>query len=368
MKLQFQRVQISEIEAQQQFADALRLHGLRLKGLPIMDGQLHYAPVEGNRGSEKSGAYKGFYGDDRPPAGAIYNWKQGGFVGTWTAQGKTVAVSPEEHAERMARAAEKAAQQEQERIEREAAGARKAANLIAGAKPADASHPYLQAKGVDAHGIYVANPGQTVSIKGSDGITREHSIAGRLLVPLRNADGELRNVQIIAADGSKLFLQGAQKLGTFHILGDWKPGEAIGVAEGYATAATGYRATNMPVAMALDTSNLTAVALALRQASPEGALFMLADNDHHLPMRNPPLPNQGKEKAEKAAEAAGATVLLAPELPERAIVAKGTDWNDYETRRGLEAVKAAIGVQREGTAALRPVETQRANVRQGMSA
>ena len=226
----------------------------------------------------------------------------------------------------------------------------------------------MQQKGVDAHGIYVANPGQTISIKGSDGTTREHSIAGRLLVPLRNADGEIRNVQVIAADGTKLYLQGAQKIGTFHILGHWTPGEPVGVAEGYATAATGHRATDMAVAMALDTSNLTAVALALRQASPDGPVFMLADNDHHLPMRNPPLPNQGKEKAEKAAEAAGATVLLAPELPERAIVGKGTDWNDYEARRGTQAVQAAIGAQTGKTATPRPVETQRAAMSLGMGA
>ncbi|MDT5321863.1 MAG: hypothetical protein QOD88_4385, partial [Mycobacterium sp.] len=61
--------------------------------------------------------------------------------------------------------------------------------------------------------------------------------------------------------------------------------------------------------------------------------------------RNPPLPNQGMEKAEKAAEAAGATVLLAPELPERAIAGMGTDWNDYAALRGTEAVQAAIGAQ-----------------------
>jgi phage/plasmid primase-like uncharacterized protein len=124
----------------------------------------------------------------------------------------------------------------------------------------------------------------------------------------------------------------------------------------------------MPVAMALDTSDLTAVALALRQASPDGPMFMLADNDHHLPMRNPPLPNQGMEKAEKAAEAAGATVLLAPELPERAIAGMGTDWSDYATLRGTEAVQAAIGAQIGKTAAPRPVETQPAAMSQGMGA
>jgi len=366
---QYRWIKISEIEAQQQFADALHRHGLRLKTLPEMDGQIHFVPVEGNRGRETSGAYKGFYDDDRPPSGAIYNWKQGGFVGTWTAQGETIPISAEEHAERTVRAADKAAAQQQERIEREAAGAKTAADLIAGARPADGSHPYLRQKGVDAYGIYVASPGQTISIRGSDGTTREHSIAGRLLVPLRNTEGEIRNVQVIAADGTKLYLQGAQKIGTFHVLGDWTPGRPIGVAEGYATAATGHRAMDMPVAMALDTSNLTAVALALRQANPDGPMFMLADNDHHLPMRNPPLPNQGLDKAEKAAEAAGATVLLAPALPERAIVRKGTDWNDYEARRGTQAVKAAIGAQMgKTTAAPRPIKSQRAAMSQGIGA
>ena len=365
---QYRRIKISEIEAQQQFADALHRHGLRLKTLPEMDGQIHYVPVEGNRGRETSGAYKGFYDDVRPPSGAIYNWKQGGFVGTWTAKGETIPISAEEHAEHVARAAEKTSAQQQERIEREAAGARTAADLIASARPADAAHPYLQQKDVDTHGIYVANRGQTISIKGSDGTTREHSIAGRLLVPLRNADGEIRNVQVIAADGTKLYLQGAQKIGTFHILGQWTPGDAIGVAEGYATAATGHRAMDMPVAMALDTSNLTAVALALRQASADGPLFMLADNDHHLPMRNPPLSNQGREKAEKAAKVAGAKVLLAPELPERAMMLNGTDWNDYEAQRGTEAVKAAIGAQMGRTAAPRPIESQRPAMSQGMGA
>ena len=221
---------------------------------------------------------------------------------------------------------------------------------------------------MDAHGLYVANPGQTITIRGSDGTTREHSVTGWLLGPLRNAGGEIRNVQVIAADDTKLYLQGAQKIGTFHVRGDWTPGQPIGVAEGYATGATGHRAMDMPVAMALDTSNLTAVALALRHTSADGPVFMLADNDHHLPMRNPPLANQGKEKAEKAAEAVGATLLLAPELPERAIAGKGTDWNDYEARWGTQAVKAAIGAQMGKTAVLRPVETQRAAMSQGMGA
>jgi phage/plasmid primase-like uncharacterized protein len=333
-------VKISETEAQQQFGDALRAHGLRLKGLPIMDGKLHYAPVDGNRGSERSGAYKGHYGDDRVPAGAIYNYKQGGFVGTWRAHGETVAVSAEELAERAARAAEKTEAQRLDRIARETAGAQKAAAMIAGAWPAPASHPYLVAKGVPPVGLY-------------------QDKEGNLLVPLRNADGELRNVQTIDPDGSKMYLYGAQKMGTFHMLGEPRPGEAVAIAEGYATAASVHRATGMPVAVALDTSNLAGVARELRQQDPARVIWMAADNDHHLPLRDPPLANVGKEKAESAAAAVGGKVLLAPEAPERVAIGKGTDWNDYEAIRGQRATEAVLRVGM-GESPPRQVMTQRA--------
>jgi hypothetical protein len=61
-------------------------------------------------------------------------------------------------------------------------------------------------------------------------------------------------------------------------------------------------------------------------------------------------------------------VLLAPELPERAAVGKGTDWNDYEARRGAEAVKAALGALMGKSTVPRPGETQRAAMPQGMGA
>jgi phage/plasmid primase-like uncharacterized protein len=231
--------------------------------------------------------------------------------------------------------------QRRERNEREASAARTAASLIAAAWPAEASHPYLVKKGVDAVGIY-------------------QDTKGNLLVPLRTIDGEIRNVQTIAPDGTKLYLAGAQKMGTFHLLGQLLPGEPVAIAEGYATAATVHRATGTSVAVALDTSNLTAVALALRQGDPDRPLYMAADNDHHLPLRDPPLPNTGKDKAEAAALCVGARVLLAPEAPERAAIGKGTDWNDYEAVYGRRTVEAALQIQIAGTAAPRQGEAQRA--------
>ena len=128
-KLAAKRVKVTELEAQQQFADAMRTHGLRSQGLPIMDGELHYVAVEGSKGKERSGAYKGFY-DDSWPAGAIYNYKKGGLVGTWKADGEVVPMSGSERAELQAKATATALQRERERTRRENAGAELARQLI----------------------------------------------------------------------------------------------------------------------------------------------------------------------------------------------------------------------------------------------
>jgi len=335
------RVKVGEWEAQQQFSDAMRMHGLKPQGLPILDGKLRYVAVEGNKGREKSGAYRGFYDEGRP-AGAIYNWKQGGFVGTWKAEGELVPVSAVDQAALAARAEAQAAGRERERVMREDAGARLAAQLLSGARPADGSHPYLAAKGIEAHGLSLAVQGQTVPVQDAKGKTRNASIAGRLLVPLHDVDGEVRNVQTIAADGTKLYLAGAQKMGTFHLLGELRPGTPVIIAEGYATGATVHRATGMAVAVALDTSNLMAVAAALRDQDPARPIYMAADNDHHLPSRAKPLPNAGREKAEAAAAAVGATVLLPEPAADQVAKGKGTDWNDYEASQGRIATRTAL--------------------------
>jgi phage/plasmid primase-like uncharacterized protein len=53
-----------------------------------------------------------------------------------------------------------------------------------------------------------------------------------------------------------------------------------------------------------------------RQADPDRPIYMAADNDHHLPLRDPPRPNVGKEKAAAAAAIVGARMLLPPAVPD----------------------------------------------------
>ena len=320
------RVKVSEADAAAQLKAAMERHGLRPRGTPILDGQLRYVDAVDSRGklAKKAGAYRAKY-EGIVPAGAIFNWKRGGFVGTWKADGEVVAMTDAEIREMAEKAAKKAARQARETAARQEAAAQKAAWILEGAGPADPRHPYLVAKEVEPHGI-------------------RQDLNGNLVVPLHDIrTGRLRNLQTIAPDGSKLYLAGAQKSGSAYLVGQLgAEGSALGAAEGFATAATVHEETGRPVAMVLDTSNLGPAVRALHAAYPTRPLFNAADNDHHLPVRENPLPNAGKEKAEKAAEETGARVLLAPELPERAAVKKGTDWNDFRAIRGRAATKAAL--------------------------
>ena len=276
------------------------------------------------------------------PAGAIHSWKQGGFGATRQAEGTIMALSAAEQAALDARAKAEAARSRREREAQEDAGAQAAMQLLAGARPAEALHRYLVAKGVEPYGLRVAVPGQTVTVQTTEGGTRPVGIAGRLLVPLRDISGRIRNVQTITSNGGKHYLGGAQKTGTFHMLGTLRPGVPVIIATGYAAAATIHRATRMAVAAALDTSNLMTVAVALRRQAPSRPIYLAADNDHHLLLRTKPLPNAGREKAEAAAAEVGGKVLLPEPVAGRTAADKGTDWNDYEACHGLAATWPAL--------------------------
>ncbi len=62
-------------------------------------------------------------------------------------------------------------------------------------------------------------------------------------MPLHDVDGEVRNAQIIAADGTKLHLSAVQKMGTFHLLGKLWAGTPVIAAKGCVIEATFHRVT-----------------------------------------------------------------------------------------------------------------------------
>ncbi len=223
------------------------------------------------------------------------------------------------------------AQRERERAERQqadkdhqdaahAAAAADAAAQWDAASDTGAS-PYLARKGVQAHGLRFAPD-------------------GCVLVPLRDAAGDLWNLQRIAperpAEGTdKLFLKGGRKSGLWHWCGDPAGASVLLIAEGYATAASVHQATGRPVAVAFDAGNLAHVAKALRQQYRSALIVLCGDDDRATEARTGT--NTGRVKAEAAARTVRGLAVFPEGLPDG-----GTDFNDLHQAQGLEAVGACI--------------------------
>ena len=124
---------------------------------------------------------------------------------------------------------------------------------------------YLQRKGVQGYGV-------------------RYAADGWLLVPLRDGDARLWNVQRIAPTKpekgtDKLFIRGGRKAGLWHVLGTLNDADLVLVAEGYATGASLHEATELPVVVAFDAGNLARVVRALRRLLPTVRFVVCGDDD-----------------------------------------------------------------------------------------
>jgi putative DNA primase/helicase len=274
--------------AVRQFAEALVAAGLGMAKPGVdADGRLHRYRVDG----DKAGSLNGWYvlHLEAQPFGAFGSWKTGQSE-TWTAADRNQMTEAERRALRERMAAAKAARDaEQAKIHAEARS--RAAKLWARSGPAGNDHPYLVRKGVRAYGL--------------------RQLRGRLVIPLRDVDGELHTLQFISTDGKKTLLTGGRKRGCYHAIG--RPERALCICEGYATGATIHEATGHATAIAFDAGNLEPVARALRGKFPRLAMVICADNDVATPG------NPGLSAATAAALAVGAA-LAVPTFPEAAHV------------------------------------------------
>jgi hypothetical protein len=153
-----------------------------------------------------------------------------------------------------------------------------------------------------------------------------------LVVPVRNADGELHSLQFICPDGSKKYLAGGRIRGGHFMMGE--PNGVLCVAEGFATGASIHEATGLAVAVAFDAGNLLPAASGLLRKFPTLRLLLCADDDYRSEG------NPGKAKAMEAAKAVDGAVVFpdfGAERPEGA-----TDFNDLHKVRGPEAVRHCI--------------------------
>lgn len=172
-----------------------------------------------------------------------------------------------------------------EELQRHIETAARALSLWECAGKPNVDNPYLRSKNVGVFGI--------------------REIGGWLLIPMRDADSFLWNVQRIGSNGCKLFERGARKRGLFHLLGGPVAG-VLCICEGYATAASVHAATGYPVAVAFDAGNLEPVACNLRAAFPSARIIVCADDDSGTAARTGR--NPGMEAATAAARAVAGLV------------------------------------------------------------
>jgi phage/plasmid primase-like uncharacterized protein/replicative DNA helicase len=296
---------IDPIQAEESFRDELRKAGLVPPDGIAADGKLHRINVEDEKPGKKSGFY--VYHSDGVPAGAYGDWHDGpdGWH-TWCAVDRS-ELDPTEYAEHKRRLDAAQAARRVEEAQRRVEAKERAARIWSEAKPCD-EHPYLTRKGVKSFGL--------------------RELGGRLVIPIRDRDGEIHSVEFIDDDGGKLFLSGGRKGGLWFELGTHAG--VVCVAEGYATAASIHEATGHHTAVAFDCGNLAPVAKQLREKHPTAKIIICADDDLKTDGKNP-----GADGAAKAAKESNALVAVPS-------IKGGGDFNDQHATKGLESVDETI--------------------------
>ncbi|WP_117150432.1 LPD7 domain-containing protein [Pseudomonas coronafaciens] len=301
-------------DAESEFLDVLTQAGLVVKGMPVMDGSRQRVATVDDKHGKKSGVYCGFL--DRRPAGWFINYHRADSpkdVTNWAATGGESDPITRVHI----RAGAKQAQEDAAR-DRAATYAKQtlaAKRLYDRLPAADPAHPYLVRKGIPP----------TPDIRQ----TRN----GALVVPFFNASGTFKTLQYIPPEGEKLLFKDAPKQEHFLVVGGpLDPAKPILYAEGYATARSLNLATELPVVMTIDASNMVAVAKVLHQQYPDSRHLFMADFDHAKEV------NKGLIMANEAAIAVGGQVLH-PTFNDAEIARGFTDFNDLHQSRGLDAVR-----------------------------
>ncbi|WP_442763052.1 DUF3987 domain-containing protein [Malikia spinosa] len=320
--------QISEAATLAAFSDAIRAAGLTPPEQIEADGALHRFSSDG-RPKDKAGSYRLFMDDT--PAGWFKCWRSD-LSQTWSSKSANEMTPAEREAHRQRIKAMKE-QAEAERIQRQQEAQAEAARRWGAAAPAQ-DHPYPSRKGIKPYGARVER-------------------GGLLLVPMRDVDGVLWNVERIRPEAGtpKMGLLGGRRKGLFHLIGDYQEGGPLVICEGFATGASIREATGYPVAVAFNAGNLEAVALALRRKYPSAALILAADDDWRTEG------NPGMTKAQAAAQAVGARLAVPGFPPERG--EKDTDFNDLHQlhggEAGLEAVRTCFATAEQSAPVAMPV-------------
>ncbi|MDP2828732.1 MAG: AAA family ATPase [Sulfuricellaceae bacterium] len=298
------------------FADTL-LESFALAGLPYPGepepGKLLRFSTNPKGGSDKAGWLRLFPDGN----GAVFGcWREGVEFVWQRSNGREATPQERDSWRQQAEALRQSAEAEREADYQ--AGAEKARAMWKDANLLKPEFPYLAKKGIKPHIARLSDD-------------------GRLMVPVRGADGEIQSIQFIATDGSKRFMTGGKMAGGWCLLGTVTPDNPVLLAEGFATAATLHEATGHPVFCCFMAGNLGTVACMIKERYPNHARLVCGDDDRARP------DNPGRTKATAAAELTGAMLAL-PKFQGAA----GSDFNDMAQEAGAGAVRRLIDAALHG--------------------
>lgn len=310
----------SENDPQIEFARTLEGAGFIIDGVPEMDGRRHRVKTLDDKSGQKTGVYVGYL--DGVPAGWYQDHRAHSDPVKWKATGQKLDHEAQAHLRAFALQRKMERQAEQERSYDH--NARRVTQAYGLMPDATDNQGYLERKGVKAF------PGAKIDKR------------GRLVLPLRNENGEIRTLQRIDENGFKSLKKSGQKSGNYFVIGDRdiQNGEPVLYAEGYSTSASIAEATGRPVVMTVDAGNLPRVAGKLKEKYPHSPHLILGDDDRDKIVNGKEV-NKGREKAEEAAEMTNG-IFRVPEFNDQEHKAGFTDFNDLHQSRGLEAVRVQV--------------------------
>lgn len=296
----------------EQFRLAIANTGLAPPDSLVADGVLHR--YSGSGEPWKKNAWYVFFADG---LGGCFGCWSNNINEHWRANDGCKWSDAEEAAHR-AKVEEAKRQRDAEKKRMQLAAKEQAVKDWNAATPADSNNPYLQAKGVQSHGVR-----EWLDEKG-----RAH-----LRIPMF-ADGELWSLQTIYNFGGKNFATDGRKRGCYYLIGGADGADVVCIAEGFSTAATVYEATGYPTYCAFDAGNLLSVGQAVLTMHPDAQIIIAGDDDWAKEG------NAGKAKATEAGIAIGAKVLFPVFGADRED--GDTDFNDMAKATGLDSVQAVF--------------------------
>ena len=291
----------------------------------ILDGNLHRYDIEGERRNSQHGAY--VIHSDGLPAGYVQDWKKG-ISSNWKfdlsglSQEHRDYFKSEEYLKREKEIREK---REREQKAKQTEAAEHSRILWETLREAPENHPYLQAKQIPPYGVRINDE-------------------GKLAIPLRDINGEVKSLQWIDPDGNKRFQVNTAISGLFWSIGlDALCKDTDGImllGEGFATMAKLHELMSLPSVAGIACGFLRPVAQKLREKYPKTTIYVMADNDKGTEQKRGI--NPGLKAANDLVKAGLADYVIFPEFPPES---DGTDWDDYALLYGDEECARVIGAQ-----------------------